>query len=136
MGTDTRVQQSTDGGATWSVLSQSPSTTSGAMWIAASADGRMLAVPASDSLMYASTDAGASWNLLATPGRTLDKVVSSADGHRLVGIGSGLSYTTQLVSTPGTAGSVVGHQSDAVTLQYFGGGLFGVVASEGPLGAF
>jgi hypothetical protein len=120
---------STDSGTTWTIDS------TGTDWstIAMSADGNTVFAGGVATAVTMSTDAGRTWMQLNS-GIGWSGITCSADGTRLLGaIYNGFLFNPSSVTTAGTGGSVSGDQYQALTLQYFGDGLFSAINNEGML---
>jgi hypothetical protein len=120
---------STDSGTTWTLDS------TGTNWstIAISADGNTLFVGGEVSAVNMSTDAGRTWVQLNS-GKGWSAITCSANATRILGaVYSGFLFNPSSVTTTGTGGSVSGDQYQAITLQYFGDGLFSAISNEGLL---
>jgi hypothetical protein len=122
------IYTSIDSGVTWTARM----TDVDRSWlgVASSDDGRRLLAAAIGGL-YASTDGGVSWTPRVSSG-IWTAATSSADGSRLAAA-AGQIHTSIASTTPGTAGAISGTSSDAIELQYMGGGTFSVLSHEGDL---
>jgi hypothetical protein len=119
---------SMDSGATW----VSDAARKGSV-IAMSADGNTL-FSVETSVISLSTDAGITWTPLNSPEGWLS-IACSADAQRIIattGYGGHIYNPTQ-ITTSGVAGFVSGTQYQALTLQYFGNGLFSLLQNDGML---
>ena len=139
----TGICVSRDGGATWSTSSLSVPQTDAWSSLAATPNGRILAVGTDSGSLYVSTDAGANWRALvvangAQPWSSQSGIFSislSDNGHRIVFGGyEDKVYTSVLTgSRTGTSGWLNGEQGGSVTLTYQGNGQFAVSAYKGTL---
>jgi hypothetical protein len=126
---DFEIVISTDSGTTWTVGSTETDWSS----IAISADGNTLFAGGVAAPIKMSTDAGLNWVQLNS-GIGWNAITCSADATRLFGaVYDGFLFSPSSVTTTGTGGSVSGDQYQALTLQYFGDGLFSVINNEGLL---
>ena len=127
-----QIYTSTDAGASWAARELDRGWRS----VASSADGTRLAAALMGGAIYTSNDSGLTWTARASGARFWHAVASSADGTRLVALDDGGQvYTTvpTVVDTtvPGSAGTIVGRQHDALDLQYVGNGTFMVRSASG-----
>lgn len=134
-----QLYTSTDSGVTWTPR-ESTRTWVG---VASSADGSKLVAAAYSGQIYTSSDSGITWTPRDTA-RHWQGVASSADGSKLVATADGglpspgdYLYTSIPIAvdstTPGTGGSILGAQYDAVDLQYIGNSTFLVRGFKGLL---
>ncbi len=111
------IYTSTNGGMAWTTNN---SSTLKKNWqsVSSSADGNTLAAVWGSTSVFVSTNAGGSWSSNAVPGGALISIASSADGTKLVAVGSGspgvivtstdsgLTWTTNIVAHAGNWTSV------------------------------
>ena len=120
---------SVDSGATWTI---DPARS---YWstIAISADGKTLFAGGTATAISMSIDGGTTWAQLNS-GQGWYAIACAANATRLVGaVNGGFIFNPSSVTTAGTGGSVSGAQDQALTLQYFGNGLFSVIDNQGLL---
>jgi len=127
-----------DFGTTWA--STGPSSPATWASVACSGDGsRMIAsISGASGEVYVSQDSGATWQKrsnLPTPSFT--GVTCSGDGGTMavVGSASGIYYSSQVSTTPGAAGQLIGSRLAAVELMHAGNGVFIPVSHEGNIRA-
>jgi len=116
------IWRSDDSGATWEAVA----STRDWRGIASSSDGRYVVAATSGGALYESPDGGQTWRATADAG-AWTAVASSADGLTLLAGKSGAALyggVRRSSTTPGVTGSLSGGQSDALQLQYVGGGVF------------
>ena len=101
--------------------------------IASSSDGNTLVAVQPDGKIVISTDAGATWAQREQV-RFWRGVAVSADGNQIVAaVNNGRIYRSiSNRTTAGTAGSIVGGQTNDVQLRYLGDGLFDATGATGP----
>ena len=124
-----QLYTSSDSGVTWTPRESARSWRA----VASSADGTRLVAVVSGDRIYTSADSGLSW----TPHESNQiwvGVACSADGSRMaVARAPAQIYSSVATTTPGTAGSISGTASDAIELQYLGGGRFTVLSHDGSM---
>ncbi len=130
------VYVSSDSGANWVLSNAAPI---GGLSVACSVDGSKLVIGGSSpNTIYTSNDSGANWAVSsgpnAPPSASWHSVASSADGSKLVAVGTATQiYTSTATTTRGTTGSISGASADAIELQYVGNGMFTVLSHSGSL---
>ena len=124
-----KIYTSSDSGLTWVVRAPAGGFNS----IASSSDGNTLVAVQPDGKIFISTDAGATWAQREQV-RFWRGVAVSADGNQIVAaVNNGRIYRSiSNRTTAGTAGSIVGGQTNDVQLRYLGDGLFDATGATGP----
>ena len=138
------VYLSSNSGASWSQVTSLPTS---ALWtaVASSSDGSKLVAVANGGGIYTSSNWGTSWQTNTMTAHWASAALSSDGSTVVVGIDntttSGLFgiYTAasdaQMVTTPGSGGSLSGSQGSSVELQYIGNNQFMPVSSAGTIWA-
>jgi photosystem II stability/assembly factor-like uncharacterized protein len=104
--------------------------------LASSGDGTKLVAVGNLDQIFVSTDSGVTWSTRETA-RNWTCVTCTPDGNKLMAaVNSGAIYISSPVSTPGTAGYLLGPQNTAVELQYIGNNQFLPISVTGTVTAY
>lgn len=128
-----QIYTSTDSGTNWTARAVSGQWYS----VASSADGTKLIAGAYGGQILVSSDSGVTW-VPRVSSQFWYAVASSADGTKLVAsVNGGQIYTSNAaITTPGTAGYLLGGQNTAIELQFIGNGQFLPLSHEGAFSAY
>ncbi|HWG77987.1 MAG TPA: hypothetical protein VN660_14510 [Steroidobacteraceae bacterium] len=121
---------SRDSGTTWSLNSSDLGWSN----LAVSPDGTTVMAGGGGLPVSVSTDAGENWTQMPYIGQSFVGFVVPNKNQKIIGaLYDGPIEVASASTTVGTAGVLSGNQNESATLQYFGNGVFSLIANEGQL---